>query len=62
MLINMIKPEVGNAELKFSDMDKVGEWAEQALAQAVHLGIEHSGRISRLHVRKWQLYLQELLI
>jgi len=39
MLMNALKPKTAGAELNFTDADKIGEWAREAVAQAVQEGI-----------------------
>ncbi len=39
MLMNALKPASNGAELSFTDNDKIGAWAQAAIAQAVHAGI-----------------------
>jgi hypothetical protein len=39
MLMNALKPQEAGAELTFKDTEKIGAWAQKAVAQAVQAGI-----------------------
>ncbi|RKP51451.1 hypothetical protein D7Z26_16810 [Cohnella endophytica] len=39
MLMNALKPQGDGAELKFTDKEKIGSWAQKSVAQAVYAGV-----------------------